>query len=120
MKIRSTDLASHTVTRARGKEAFEALAERLRVSTEEVEIELPAGQPLSLSFLDEIVFSLKGSGHLARVTFVVEEPEALRKLGNVASMRHVDVWYRGLGASFRTTVERAPLSPNGEATEGER
>ena len=108
-RLHITELESRTITRARGHMAYESLVRHLQ-DDQPIEIDLSGEQPLSLSFLDEIVRLLADSGRLGQITFVVDRPETLHKLGRVADVRQVDFHVLEAGAKQRKTVERVPAA----------
>lgn len=102
MRVSITELASATVTRGRGKEAFANLARCLKGAirsqgAERVEIEIPSGAPVSLSFLDELVLQLMEKHQLNRVAFSSGDNDTRLKLSRIAAIRGVDL----------TTVDQA-------------
>lgn len=106
-KLHITTLTRRTVTRARGRMAYDELRPRLQ-GNESLEIDLAGEYPLSLSFLDEFIRHLSDARCLDRITFVVKGGDALRKLGRVSHIRRVAIWYRDTDILQRKTVEPLP------------
>ena len=105
-----TSLTAPTVTRARGLAAYEQLRSHLH-GHELIEIDLSGEFPLSLSFLDEFIRHLSGAAALPRLTFLVKDGDALRKLARVAEIRHLTLWYRHTDLPERKRVEPLPATP---------
>lgn len=99
--VKVADLSDLGVTRTSGRAAFERLKEFLR-SGESLDVDISEDRPLSLSFLDELVFQLSGSGDLNRVTFLIADTDVRRKLQRVAGMRGIALRYRRTGPGRRT------------------
>ena len=109
MRLRIAELTTHTVTRLRGSMAYDSLKPHLE-RDQPVLIDIGPEQPISLSFLDELVRRLGESGHLTQVTFQVHERDALRKLSRIAKIREVQINYLDEKTGSRKTVKRlAPL-----------
>jgi hypothetical protein len=114
MKLRIAELTAHTVTRSRGGMAYDSLKPHLE-RNQTVVIDVGGEQPVSLSFLDELIRRLGESGHLTQVTFLVHEKDALRKLSRIAKIREVQINYADGETGTRRKVRRAP-SPSHEVS----
>ena len=79
-------LTSRTLTRPRGTEAFQQLLPLL-LSNAEIELSLTSKDPVSSSFLDEIVLRSSEKQVLKRIVFVIDSAELLRKLERIFSFR---------------------------------
>jgi predicted ATPase len=108
MKLLSTDLAYPTLTRSRGAMAYLQLKPLLNEGAP-IEIDLVEDQPISLSFLDELVRLLGDSQASGQVTFLVHSEDILRKLSRIAAMRSVDVWAQGVDGNVRFLVPPVPF-----------
>ena len=98
-----TELASATITRSRGHEAYHKLQGCLAGGA--VEIDLSGTELLSMSFLDEIVAKLQESGQLDRVTFLAADPSAQQKLARIAGIRNTSVFFRAKKGEPRQLVQ---------------
>ena len=109
-RIAVSDLASPTLTRHRGRMAADRL-ERYLNEYESVELDVREDRPVSLSFLDEIVWTLGKSGDLDRLTFVIDRPDLLRKLERISYIRNVNIHKRDPSSRTRTRVDQTPPAP---------
>ena len=92
-RVRIHELTSPTLTRRRGRIAFESLLEHLEGGDVEIDLSDYKG-PLSLSFLDELTLRLRERGLLNRVLFLAPPPKVREKLSRIASLRDVELLYR--------------------------
>ena len=117
MRLRIAELTTHTVTRSRGGMAYNSLKPHLE-RNQSVVIDMGREHPVSLSFLDELIRRLGGSGHLTQVTFLVHEKDVLRKLSRIAKIREVQINYADGETGTRRRVRRA--SPPSHEVSGTR
>lgn len=108
VKINVNQLAYPTITRTRGMQAFVSIRDSVRDVTQ-AEVDLSGDQPLSLSFLDELIRLLAEEGYLSRVTFLVDQPEVLNKLAKISSIRQIDIYHGGIKGERREKVARLPV-----------
>lgn len=110
IRIQITALVSNLVTRSKGHSAYQSLEPYL-AQNQPIEIDLSGDHPLSLSFLDELVWRLSVSTRLDRVTFVLRESterDTIRKLSRVAEIRDVDVSYLDADTGLKKRVKKLP------------
>ncbi len=107
LRVPITALASHTVTRSRGRLAYGSLR-RYLTGHRSVEIDLSEERPLSLSFLDELVLRLSEVNQLRWVTFVVANQDVLDKLSRISEIRKVAINYSGVDTASGKKVPRLP------------
>lgn len=108
-QIEIQDLADHTVTRARGKEAAARLIEILERGP--VDLCLDGAEILSGPFLDEIVVTLMTHRATDRVTFVTSSDRTAAKLGRIAAIREATLYARS-----STNAERSTIMPSRPTT----
>lgn len=104
MRLDICQLSERMVTRSRGAVAFNRLKTYLQ-RRGSVDLVVSDDQPVSLSFLDQLVWDLSKSGDLHRVIFVVSEKDTLRKLSRVANIRGVDIGYADAQTGTRRNVQ---------------
>jgi hypothetical protein len=71
-------------------------------------VELDDADLLFVSFLDEFVEALQQGGRLARLTFISERPEWLRKLRRLQDSRSENLFLLVDGQRVRVEPEPAP------------
>ena len=109
-RISISDLTSPTLTRHRGRIAADRL-EKYLGEHESVELDVREDRPVSLSFLDEIVWTLRKSDDIDRLTFVTDRADIVRKLERIAYIRNVNVHKRDPSSRKRTRVDQTPPVP---------
>jgi len=89
VRARIDEIVPTGLTRRRGKQAYDEI--HTRDSGGRICVELDQSELISLSFLDEIIFSADRDGMLGRVVFVTRNPDYVRKLGRVSHIRELEV-----------------------------
>ncbi|MFW6158543.1 MAG: hypothetical protein ACOC8E_04210 [Planctomycetota bacterium] len=107
MQVQIAELTEKTLSRRRGKEAYDALVSR--DDHDEIVIDLNGAEACSLSFLDELVCRMHGIGMLQRASFVTGNPQHIRKLGRVSAIRELTI-YRMIDGK-RELVEPVSVPP---------
>ncbi len=85
LKINMRDLAYPCTTRTRAKEAIDKL--RDMINDESVLLDLTLVDSISLSFLDEFIYWMAGSGSVRKIMFVTDDELIHGKLSRVADIR---------------------------------
>ena len=89
MQARMDELVKATLSRKRGKQAYDAL-----VSQDDgfqIVVDMTGTDACSLSFLDELVWRMHESDLLQRTVFVTSNPQHVMKLGRVSDIRHLTI-----------------------------
>lgn len=86
-----TELSSSTVTRTKANEAYRNLTHYIRPN-ERLLIGLEG--PVSLSFLDQLIYRLKDSQALQKITFFVNSKRLYESLAQIAAARNAAIHYR--------------------------
>lgn len=110
-RVHIKDLSSSWLTRARGLEAYGNLERYLAEGP--LEIDVTAVELVSTSFLDELVRRLLESSLLENITFIVDEPAVVEKLGRIASIRQAQIFKRSSRQEARELV--SPIKIHHEA-----
>ena len=106
-EIHINDLTRPTITRSRGRSAYEALVDVMQ--EDEIDVLLDGAGALSLSFLDGFVLCLQKAAALNLVTFVTGEPAVRRKLERLAGIHpELSVYLRDSTRSPRRAVNPRP------------
>lgn len=92
-RVRIQELTSPTLTRRRGRMAFETLLGYLEEGSVEIDFSAHEG-PLSLSFLDELALRLREQNLLDRVVFLTPSRRVLERLSQVSTLRGIPLKYR--------------------------
>ena len=93
-------------TRRRGEEAYDALLPELHGGT--VELNLDGVDVLSASFLDGLLLSLIGGGHLESVLFRSTDPRTTTRLERLSGVRDVDIYSVDLQGRIQKVKRRQP------------
>jgi hypothetical protein len=86
------ELSESAATRPRGHEAYDNLLDHLK-SVGLIRIDLRGQEPISGSFLDEIVINLQSSRLLDRVAFIVANEAVYKRLAQIALIRNANILY---------------------------
>jgi hypothetical protein len=112
LSIDVTELASATMTRARGTEAYRNLQPTLRQGP--IELALDHAELLFGAFLDELILRLREDGLTDALTFVTKNPCTLTKLARAAGLRGATIFVRSEPSAPRKQV--TPQRPTFEST----
>lgn len=86
-------LSSSTVTRTKANEAYRNLTQHL-ASHEPLVIDLRNSEALSFSFLDQLIWRLRESKTLQKVTFLVGSESSYKNLAQIAASRDAAIYYQ--------------------------
>lgn len=92
MNINITDLTQSCLTRPRAKDATYAILKQMKNAP--LYINLREAELISMSFLDDLIFSLAASANVRNVVFQTDDPAVLEKLARIASIRYVEIRYQ--------------------------
>ena len=101
------NLSPFTATRARGQKAHLNLIEHLR-GGESVILDLRCQELISMSFLDEIILSLKSLGSLEKVTFLFDDPVIHQRIARIAAFREATIFYQSTESEQHKPIEPQP------------
>jgi hypothetical protein len=88
-----TQLSSSTDSRTKANEAYRNLTEHL-ASNEPLVIDLRNREALSFSFLDQLIWRLRESETLQKVTFLVSSESSYKNLAQIAASRNAAIYYQ--------------------------
>ena len=87
------ELSSSTVTRTKGNEAYRNLTDHL-ASTDRLWIDLRNHEPISFSFLDQLISRLDDSQVLQKITFILASDSSYERLAQIAALRNATIYYQ--------------------------